>query len=245
MNESYFSDCNGWQGGAIYSESPIVSIKYSDFIKNRANYGAAIFATNVKKGKLKYSALFANTAQNMGAGIFLDSQLKESEHFSITKTNFTKCRAGTVGAIECWGGTPKIKYCEVERCASTHGLAAVRTSSVTSTALLNNVLFFNCTSRQYGCAFSTFQYQSKATLTECIFKYNSNQGTNGTSVWIDNKGTECKLIDCIIYGNPTRQFGSKKFWQDIQQENIKFIYDPEIDYYKDTPAPTRTKDVRK
>ena len=239
-----FSYCNGYKGGAIYTESKEIMIKNCLFINNTGNYGSCLYAMNLHYGKFNDSLIKYNYAYNLGAGFFIDCNDNDNE-INIRHCNFTYQTAKCVGALECWGGIPYISFCIIDHCKSTFGLPSVRTSSLIHSSKLENIIFFNCSSRQYGAVFQSFQYESMAYIKDCIMRDNWCLGENGTTVFIQNKRVKVTLENCIIYGKRERQFGGIKKMDEIILINNTFIYDIIKDYYKDTPAPTMSPYFKK
>ncbi|OHT10000.1 hypothetical protein TRFO_20901 [Tritrichomonas foetus] len=240
LTNSEFHNCKGFKGGAVHSEVNYLTISHCIFSNNSGNYGAAVYAGNIEKGHLKDSLFTNNYAKNLCAGYFLDSLSNSKNVILIDSNNFTYQTAVCVGAIECWGGVPNIKFCFIDHCNSSFGQPAVRTSTVKKTALLEFVKFSNCSSRQYGAVFQSFIYYSAALLKNCIMIDNWCLGESGTTVFIQNTNVKVTLENCIIYGKQERQFGGIKKMEKINLKNTTFIYDPVKDGMKDTPAPTRS-----
>lgn len=231
LTNSKFIYCNGFRGGAIYSEATNLIINNCIFENNQGNYGAAVYAGNILKGKIEHSLFQSNFAQNLCAGYFLDSNVDSISPIQINSNNFTNQIASCVGAIECWGGIPHISFCIIYKCNSTFGQPAVRTSTVGSekvqrTAILDSVTFINCTSRQYGSVFQSFTYKSSAILKNCIMINNTcNSSQNGTAIYIQNTLVDIIIENCVIYGKKENQFGGVKKMKKITLKNVTFIDD--------------------
>lgn len=229
LSYSKFTKCNGFRGGAIHSEATHLIIMNCLFLNNKGNYGAAVYAGNILKGKITDSLFKGNYAQNLCAGYFLDSNIESISTIHISSNNFTNQIATCVGAIECWGGIPRISFCFIEKCNSTFGQPAVRTSTVGSDkvqrcAILDSVTFINCTSRQYGSVFQSFIYKSSALLKNCIMINNTcHSCQNGTLIYIQNTLVNIILENCVIYGPKEKQFGGVKKMKEIIIKNVTFI----------------------
>lgn len=250
IEATIFTECKGFKGGCIYSKSPNLQISHCIFNNNTANYGTAVYATNIVNGKCGYSLFSSNYANNLCAGYFLDSNPQSKHTLLIEYTNFTHQTATCVGAIECWDGFPQIKWCEIDHCRSTLSLPAVRTSTVRTkdlsySSLIDTVTFRNCSSRQHGAVFQSFLYNSAALLRNCIMIDNSCLWSSpGTLIYIENLKVTVILENCVIYGKEERQFGGVKNYETIITKNVTFKYDPEKDYMKDTPIPTQTPYIK-
>ena len=230
-----FINCNGFRGGAIHSEATHLIIMNCIFMSNRGNYGAAVYAGNILKGKITDSLFKENFARNLCAGYFLDSDIDAISNINIQSNNFTNQKAACVGAIECWGGIPRISFCYIDHCISTFGQPAVRTSTIGSEktqrySILDFVTFINCTSRQYGSVFQSFVYKSSAYLKNCLMINNRcDSPSNGTTIFIQNTEVNIILQNCIIYGKKEKQFGGVKKMKEIVLKNVTFIDDEHND----------------
>lgn len=229
LSNLQFISCSGFKGGAIHSEATHLIIMNCIFSKNKGNYGSAVYAGDILKGKIVDCLFNENLCQNLCAGYFLDANVDSITTININSNNFTNQVATCVGAIECWGGIPRISFCFIDRCRSSFGHGAVRTSTVGKgetqrSSVLDSVTFTNCSSRQYGSVFQSFMYKSSALLKNCLMINNvCDSPKNGTAIFIQNTLVKIILEDCIIYGNKEKQFGGVKDMEKIILRNVTFI----------------------
>jgi hypothetical protein len=243
LNKTLFSGCRSFSGGAVHAQCEFASIFGCIFRNNSANYGV-VLASGIESGAINATAFSKNRAVNLGAGLFLDSAVANFTRVFISDSNVTSGTAASVGAVECWGGAQSFGFCVVEKCRSTFAHAAVRVSSVNISSIFESVRFTNNTSRQKGAAVGLFVWRARADFIRCTFIDNSQGGTNGTTVFMDPGDCLVTMKNCVIYGEEARQFNRGKKLNVVDLHHVTFVYDPKKDWWKDTPAMTRTPDCK-
>ena len=238
ISKCVFSKCQDFRGGAVYCGSETVWISQCLFTNNRANYGAGVYLAAIQSGLLSMNSFVNNFADNLCAGVMIDSNIDQFESVTINNSNFSGGVAPSVGAIDCWGGAQKISFCQIDHSNSTYAWPAVRISSTKSQSLLENTMFSDNFSRQKGCCVGLSKAMTKLKITACLFFNNRQLGANGTTIFTEESKCEVVLHDCQIFGEKERQFGKLPHQQWLTIINTEFIYDENKDRMKDTPAPT-------
>lgn len=232
-----FVKCDSFRGGAIYSRSNDILVSNSQFEENSGYYGGALYLISVKQGTIEHTNFLRNTAVNLGGSVILDFHPDKYKTVDFKTTNFTNCRAASVGAIDIWGGFHTMRECQFTGCNSTFAWAVLRISPSRSSPI-ENCLFAENWSRQKGCAIALNGAKTSVKCTTCVFTGNSQHGGAGTTLYTENGRCTGEFIKCRIHGTKERQFG-KSAWQNwITLTDTTFIYDPERDWMLDTPAPT-------
>lgn len=240
VTESFFREGNDFRGGAIYCEAAEVDITQSIFEENTANFGGAIFSSVIRTGSFIGLTFEGQSAPSLGGSIVLDSEIGAKDPVKIEDVNFTRSTSGVCSALDMWGGLQICSYCRIERCNSSYAWPALRVSSTAEESTFTKILFADNYSRQKGCCIGLNAAGTRARFESCVFINNRQLAGPGTTLYSEQGKCQVTLMKCTIYGQEIRQFSDQNYKSWVRLPETVFIYDPQVDWSRDTPAPTMT-----
>ena len=189
ISNSHFISCNGFKGSAIYSEYDHVIIQSCYFKNISCNFGT-IFLSHSTTSNISNCFFIENQAKSLSAGLLIDTSV-ESKNVknSICHCNFSQQVSNMVSAIDIWGGTNYVSYCQVSNSCSTFRAASIRIHNELIKLQLQYLTFTNLTSPKDGVALSLTPSKICFSLNHCyFFKLHCNE-TKNFAICVDSRST--------------------------------------------------------
>ena len=209
----------GNDGGAIFWRAYAGHIADSNFTRNSANYGGAIYLNGVSSNTNITHVIFkSNNATKNGGAIDCDAT-----HMNLTYTLFESNYAGEYGAALCRESGATSGFGEYNNFTSNHaGIAGAALAWMDVKNInINHYIFTDNIADQSGGAIYATQHSDNFTINNCDFKGNNvTNATHGQGGAIDADSSENTIKNSNFTNNHAFDGGAIHIGGDSGHTNI-------------------------